>query len=399
LADWTRWSLIPLALAGCADGSDALAGIEQPIIYGSDDRLDVYEHPDAVLQGVARSSAVALVPRSRIQRSKEGDFFIFTQPLEEAFHVCADERFAAQPTAAECSGVLIDDDLVLTAGHCFPSDDVCSRYAIMFDYFLRDSARLEPLSWGDIYGCRRIVKRVVSPDPSAVPRIDYAIIQLDRSATGRKPVTVRKGPLLPGEPLSTIGCASGLPMKIDSGAHVLATRGDALDYFLLDSDTFQGSSGSGVFDVNGALVGVLVRGGEDYTDRSDATCKVPKVVSWPLDASPPRAVGEEATYVQRALDGLCSDARWPSQQLCNVAARCGDAICNEQETQLDCPADCACRDCSPAQQRAQPGKLAKSRDDDEGCALASSGASGLWWAVLALLARRKRSQRPAGSSR
>ncbi len=385
---WTRWSLIALALAGCAEGAEEpeLAGIDQQIIYGNDDRLDVYEHPDPLLRQIASSSAVALIPRSRLARSKDGDFYVFTQPLEDAFRVCTDERFAAQPTAAECSGVLIDDDLVLTAGHCFPSDDQCSRYAFMFDYFLRGDNLLEPLSWGDIYGCRRIVKRAISPDPNVVPRIDYAIVQLDRPALARTPVNIRATPLLAGEPLTAIGCASGLPLKIDSGAHVLSTRTDISDYFLLDSDTFQGSSGSGVFDVNGALAGVLVRGGEDYTDRSDAMCKVPKVVSWPMDASAPRSVGEEATYVERAIAGLCNDAHWPSQRLCNAAAVCGDGICNSSETQLSCAADCACKDCAPSEVRANPGKIVA--DDGDGCALARGETSGLWIALLLLLRRK-----------
>jgi V8-like Glu-specific endopeptidase len=392
---WLRgWLLALVVVAGCAPerADELLSGTEQEIIYGNDDRLDVYEHPDPILRGLAQASVLALIPRSRLARSSDGDFFIFTQPLEDAFHVCADERFAAQPTAAECSGVLIDDDLVLTAGHCFPTDDICSRYAFMFDYYLRDSASLEPLSWGDIYGCRKIVKRVVSPDPSVVPRIDYAIIQLDRPALGRTPVKLRSAALNAGEPLSTIGCASGLPAKIDSGAHVLATRSDVLDYFLLDSDTFQGSSGSGVFDVNGDLVGVLVRGGEDYTDRGDSMCKVPKVVSWPMDASAPRSVGEEATYIARATQGLCSEAAWPSTRLCGVAPRCGDGICNDRETQLNCAADCACAPgtCPKQEERQVSGRIVD-KNVDRGCALTADPRSGaLLLAGLALVLRRKR---------
>ncbi|HEY6882175.1 MAG TPA: serine protease [Polyangiales bacterium] len=401
LADWARWCWFTLVSTGCAfEGTPdplALDGTEQAIIYGNDDRRDVYEHPDPILRGLARSSVVALIPRSRLSRSADGEITIFTQPLEDAFHVCADERFAAQPTAAECSGVLIDDDLVLTAGHCFPSDTACARYAFLFDYFLRAAADPEPLSLGDIYACRRIVKRVVSSEASLVPRIDYAIVQLDRPAVGRTAVSPRTSALLPGEPLATIGCASGLPAKIDSGAHALATRDDVLDYFVLDSDTFQGSSGSGVFDVNGSLLGVLVRGGEDYVDRSNAMCKVPKVVSWPLDAGPPRSVGEEATYVARAIEGLCSELHWPSEHLCGVSARCGDGICNDHETQVNCPADCACKDCPPDQLRSNPGPIVRSALNDGGCTLAPRGASHVLFALFALFAlalRKGRGRQP-----
>jgi hypothetical protein len=387
---WLAWAV----LAGCApEQEDELALDRQEIVYGRDDRLDVYEHPDPILRGVAQNSVVSLVPRARIRRSPAGEFVIATQPLEQAFTVCEDERFATQPTAAECSGVLIDDDLVLTAGHCFTTDEACSRYAFMFDYFLNDATHIEPISWGDIYGCRRVIKRIVSPDPTQSPRIDYAVVQLDRPAVGRTPATPRLTPLNAGEPLATLGSASGLPTKIDSGAHVLATRSDVVDYFLLDSDTFQGSSGSGVFDVNGALVGVLVRGGEDYMYRGDESCRVPKVVSWPLDASAPRSVGEEATYLTRALQGLCSESQWPSQRLCGTAKRCGDGICSAGESLSSCAADCACTgDECPQQANLSAGDVVARPKSAEGCALGSrqDGSPLLLLALAAWLRRRRR---------
>jgi Trypsin-like peptidase domain len=379
--------LVALTLASCADRvrEPQLSGIGQQIIYGSDDRLDVYEHPNSVLRQIAASAVVGLVPRAGL--SKEGDLAIVDRSLEDSFNVCSDERFVSQPTAAECSGTLIDDDLVLTAGHCISNNEECWNNVFMFDYFLRAESTLEPLSWGDIYGCRRIVKRVVSPDASVVPRIDYAIVQLDRRAIGRTPVDLRTTPLAIGEPLATISCASGLPLKIDSGARVLATRNDVSDYFLLDSDTFQSSSGAGVFDANGALAGVLVRGGEDYIHRADAMCQVPNIVNLPPDAAIPRSLGEEATYVERALDGLCSEVRWPSHRLCDLAPSCGDGICNAQETQLNCETDCACKDCPSSQPRASAGALVVARDAD-GCALGSDRGS-VWLALLGLLRRRR----------
>ncbi len=424
-----RWSWLFAGMLGCAvpadDAGQAPVESSQAIIYGQDDRQEVYEHPDPVLRAIAQSSAVALIPRSRFGRNARGDFAIFTPRLSEAFQVCPDQRFAAEPTAADCSGVLIDDDLVLTAGHCLASDDACDRFAFVFDYFYKDDGGLAGLSWGDIYGCRRVVDRSVSSGDAGNARIDYAIVQLDRVPLGRTPVRVRASGLSLGEPLATIGCASGLPTKIDSGAHVLNVRAATLDFFLLDSDTFAGSSGSGVFDAMGQLVGVLVRGGQDYEVVPDAGCMVPKVISAdqvlstpdaggdvPADPAPSDARGgdataidapeedtapgddldagatgepatprqavrvpsggsEEATYVARAIEGLCARG-WPSARLCGAVPSCGDGFCTASETRMSCPADCGCSgsDCEASAKdlAALAGSpVPKSRQASEGC--------------------------------
>jgi Trypsin-like peptidase domain len=388
---WPAWWLL-LGLTACAtsnedepEAGDSISVATQAIIYGQDDRVEVYEAPDARLRALASSSFVALVPRSHFARTSSGDFAIFTRPLKDAFQVCEDARFAKQPTAADCSGVLIDDDLVLTAGHCFTSDDACERFAFMFDYFFSGPGDLEPMGWGDVYGCRRIVKRQVTIDAST-PRIDFAVVQLDRTAIGRTPVSFRTTPLADGEPLSVLGCVSGLPAKIDSGAHVVSSRAPNGDFFLLDSDTFQGSSGSGVFDANAQLVGVLVRGGEDYVERPDASCKVPKVITPAGDSGTLRVgLGEEATYVARVVEGLCASG-WPSQRLCGAQPRCGDGFCSAGENRVACAVDCDCADgpCSvPGQETAAsagaPALKSKSSGHDSGCSVVAPGRSAPWF--------------------
>ena len=401
-----RWEcfvvLLMVYASACAPIGDdeqvELGAATQHIIYGADDRRDVFDHPDLQLRALAQSSVVALIPRAQFSRDTDGDIRILTRRLSDAFDVCSDERFHDQPTAAVCSGVLLEDDLVLTAGHCFPTDG-CERYAFVFDYYYRSPAKLEPIGWGDIYGCRRIVDHVVSPEGSE-SRVDYALVQLDRPAAGRKPVTLRSTPLLPGEPLATIGCASGLPAKIDTGSRVINTRAPQRDFFLLDSDTFEGSSGSGVFDVSAQLVGVLVRGGKDYQPRMGADCMVPNVVQYASDAAVP-GLGEEATFVGRAIEGLCAKG-WPSMRLCGRPPVCGDGFCTVDESRAQCPNDCGCTrgDCETrATAPAAAGAVAlKSREPeaDEGCSLgagARAGSSSLLLALAALLTGRARSRR------
>jgi hypothetical protein len=201
-----------------------------------------------------------------------------------------------------------------------------------------------------------------------------------------------------------IGNPSGLPAKIDTGAQVLSARAPNQDFFLLNSDTFQGSSGSGVFDRKGQVVGVLVRGGDDYLDGPDGSCKVPNVVDnleqdggtvakVAADGGMLNSEGEEATYVGRAVEGICASG-WPSARLCNTPARCGDGFCSESESRLDCPADCACAvgacldgGSYPAASLGPPAHD-KSREHDSGCSTqpgAAPSGSGLLASLLVAL--------------
>jgi hypothetical protein len=341
------------ALTACTVQTDTRQRNPEPsaqsLIYGNDDRLEVYEHPSAALRKLAERSTLALIPRAHLQRDGSGSFHVVGPTLADLFGVCRDQRFTEQSAVAECTGVLIDDDLVLTAGHCLESEGDCASFAFVFDYFYRGehvsgadagAARVlapEPIGSSDVYSCRTIVARRHAYDETT--RLDFAVVQLDRAAAGRAPVSIRKAPLRKGEPLTTIGCTSGVPFKIDSGAHALSIGAPRYDSFLLDSDTFAGSSGSGVFDGADALIGVIGRGGADYEPRADAACNVPIVAS--VDAAPDAGLppGEEATYAARAIESLC-DAGWPSQRLCNIEPRCGDGFCSAGETPPRCAQDC-----------------------------------------------------------
>jgi hypothetical protein len=330
-------------LVGCASApeDDAVGQTRAAIVYGNDDRLEVYEHPDSALRERVRESVVALIAPRLLHRPPSGAISVATRTLEETYFLCAGERFGDQPAAADCSGTLIDDDLVLTAGHCFEDDDDCASFAYVFDYFYRAEGELEPLSSNDVYACRDIVVRQVSAG-SAAQQIDFAIVQLDRPVGApRVPVRIRQSIAELGEPVSALGFTSGVPAKIDTGGKVIDTRTATGDYFLLDSDTFSGSSGSGLFDRDGALLGLLVRGGEDYFEDLDRGCFVTRTVPAGADGTP----WEQATYAHRALQALC-DKRWPSPALCGIEPACGDGFCTLNEVSGSCPEDCGMGSCA-----------------------------------------------------
>ncbi len=348
-------------LAASSEQSEAELGKRSDaIIYGDDDRLDVYEHPEAVWRERVRASSVALIQPRFLQRPPSGRVSVSTETLGERYNLCPDERFATQPASADCSAILIDRDLVLTAGHCFEEQQGCETYAYVFDYFYAAEGQLESMSAADVYGCRDFVVRRVSPK-NAGKQIDFAIVQLDRPALApREPVTISPRALKNGDAVITLGYTSGVPAKIDTGSFVIDARSASMDYFKLNSDTFAGSSGSGLFDPQGGLVGVLVRGGEDYI-TSDAGCNVAKRIAADKDGSP----WEQATYATSAIEALC-DSGWPSDALCGVEPECGDGFCTIDEVGGMCPSDCAAATCArpPCSKGEQPLLVAGTAEDD-----------------------------------
>ncbi len=371
-------ALLLFTASGCA-AADAATGEalrevsshEQAIVYGEDDRQELYQVEDPVLREIGRSSVAALIKKEAVHRLASGEVRVSPTSLTEIYRLCPGQRFERQPAAATCSAVLIDKDLMITAGHCVESDEDCKTYSFVFDYAYKTEGQLENISGSDVYGCRRIVSRTFTET-----RADFAIVQLDRVPTARSPIPVRRSAMGIEEPLTTMGFTSGLPLKVDQGAVVQDARSTLYDFFALNSDTFEGSSGSAVLDQNYELAGVLVRGGKDYTETSSG-CAVVTVV--PPDAGIPEWRWEQATYAGPAVDALCAEG-YPSEHLCRIAPSCGDGVCSPDPVDEDCAVDCAefCREnaCTKGLGSAVPGAPVKSPSEDaEGCSVRGASAS------------------------
>lgn len=328
-----RLALALIAASAVACGADEQAFVGQlaePVVYGADDRVEVYNHPSAALRQITRESIVALIRTTQLERGPDGRYLIFSVALENAKNLCDDELFLDQPTAAHCSGVLIDDDLVLTAGHCMISDANCKSTSFVFNYFLNGPSELASIEDDDVYSCHRILLRAQSPTNSVTP--DFAIVQLDRPVTGgHRPAPLRPGTatLAEGEPVTMIGFGSGLPAKIDSGAAVEDPRAETLDYFIVNADAFGGHSGSAVFDSRDELAGILVAGrAPDYTTASNETCSR-------VNTFDDSEAGELIHYFSPIVAELC-DARLGGENLCGPAA-CGGEPCGVKAPDVEPP--------------------------------------------------------------
>ncbi|MFT4705877.1 MAG: hypothetical protein ACI81R_003592 [Bradymonadia bacterium] len=305
---------------------------EQSVVYGDDNRLDYYAHPDEGFRDLTRNTTVAMMDSGSLDRSDPNDIRIVGNTLAQAYGLCDDQLFRDNPTAAGCSGTLIDDNLVLTAGHCI-SDRNCSSKLWVFDYFYVEDGLLETIDTDDVYSCSRIVAQSNAGGRGGA---DYAIVELDRPVVGREPAVFNfeRWPVEDGEPALMIGFGSGIPAKLDDGGIVLdRNETQTQNSFRASVDAFGGNSGSGVFNDQFEVVGILVAGETDYEFSGGCT----RVVE--LSETGGSQGGEQVTYAILAVDELCADG-YPSGRLCDIEAFCGDGICSGGETSNDCPEDC-----------------------------------------------------------
>jgi hypothetical protein len=298
---------------GCAASSDAVDSERRAVVYGDDDRVEYFDVSSASERDLMSGSVVAFVPHSSIKLS-DGAIRFDAPSLGQAANLCPGEAFAEQPAAAFCSGVLIDWDLVLTAGHCVHLLAL-SDFRVVFGYYYDRPGHLAT-SLSDVATPIEIVADRLDPQDVS-PRLDYALLRLEHAvAPPHRPVPVYIDPprVASGDPVVSIGAGSGVPLKLDAGGEVQDVRSKTVDYFTATTDTSGGSSGGGAFDHQGALIGVLARGADDLTLTSNgcqATNRLPD--------SP--AAQEQFTFVHSAVDELCGHDPGASS-LCR--SDCGD---------------------------------------------------------------------------
>jgi hypothetical protein len=273
-------TLLPRALLA----EPAVATLAEPAVYGADTRQEARLHPDPLLRDRARLSTLALVPKASL--TPAGERMQFSAPsFAEENPLCEDAAFQDQPVLADCSGVLVAADLVLTAGHCVESQAECERTAFVLDFTLNEGGELVIPS-DKVFECEELLAQELTPLGKPV-LFDHALIRLKApGASGGRPVPVRGDPVGLTEPLALIGTSLGLPIKIDSAGKVVDPGGADHDYFAAQFDLFHRGSGSPVFDMSGNLVGVGVRGGVDF-DSEGACVRL-------------RSVSENSTYAEEA---------------------------------------------------------------------------------------------------
>jgi V8-like Glu-specific endopeptidase len=260
------------------------------VIYGEDNRKDVFESTDSALVELSKSTA-AMISTEKL-KSIKGDIVISAQTLESR-GICAKERFSKQISAANCSGFLVAPNILVTAGHCIKSESDCASYKWVFDFKVDHSDQGEvQVPKTSVYSCKKIISRSLDQ----MSKDDYAVIELNKKVLDRRPLAFRKsGKISKGTSLAVIGHPTGLPTKIADGAKV---RSLSTKFFVANLDTYGGNSGSAVFNTQTSEVeGILVRGENDYVPDSQLGCQVSNV------CANESCRGEDVTFITN-IDAL-----------------------------------------------------------------------------------------------
>jgi len=226
------------------------------VIYGDDDRLDLYQVQDPLMKSLA-GSTVALMKASTL--TTDGDTTqIEDRPIGPEYGLCRDEPFYDQNSAAFCSGFLVAPDTIVTAGHCVSSQQACENTKFVFGFEINSlGQKATMVSTSDVYSCKTLIHSVASSFGE-----DFAVIKLTRNVSNHQPLSLSPQTAEPGAGLTVIGHPSGLPVKVAGGAEVRSVRDE---YLIANLDTYGGNSGSAVFNTaTGAVEGILVRGAQDY---------------------------------------------------------------------------------------------------------------------------------------
>ena len=261
---------------------DALARIDTPtlvemltydskLIYGTDDRQDLFEVSDPTILNNAGAVA-AMVSAHNLLDNGNGTFSLKTVSYGKSADLCSSEPFFSQPVpvSPHCTAFLVTPNIMATAGHCIDQIDL-SKFRFIFGFRM-----LNEHNANLVYSDNDIFQGIsVIAYENLRNGLDFALVRLDRAVHSRPITSLRRvGKIKNNANVYVIGHPSGLPAKYAPGAHVRDNTNSA--FFVANLDTYGGNSGSPVFNQETHDVeGILVRGETDFV--FDDNCWVSNV--------------------------------------------------------------------------------------------------------------------------
>jgi V8-like Glu-specific endopeptidase len=251
---------------------DSYAGSIVPpkAIYGKDDRSFVTEKklgPDIT----SISKSIALIVSKDNVEEKFFSTLIRGDLINDqsGVNLCFDQRFSGHHSVMSCTGFLIAENKLVSAGHCFMNNYDCETKKIIFHVLEKNETdEGYKVAHQNVFNCKRILKQ----EMDASGERDFAIIELDRKVRGASPLKLSKSKLQLNTSMFMIGHPLGLPQVISSAARAIDISNNNI--FKATLDSFAGNSGSPVFNSSTLEVeGILVSGQDDFETTPNGCSK------------------------------------------------------------------------------------------------------------------------------
>jgi len=189
------------------------------------------------------------------------------------YKLCDGEAFANQIVVGCGTAFIIDKGIMITAAHVFQKP--LKNYAVVFGYRVINSLGTAETSIAaqDVYFPVEITER----------HADLDIVKFKTDREIKRPVLEweKSKEIKKGSEIYMLGYPMGLPEKLALNADV--SDNSNFQYFYTSLDSFQGNSGSPVFNYQThKIIGVLVSGMTDYDIHGDcyktALCRQPNCI-------------------------------------------------------------------------------------------------------------------------
>lgn len=216
-------------------------------VLGKDNRISYSQLEEFNPAKLASATATQIDLRYLKDSNIEG---YSAYPTGKIQNTCPGEKFAEVHTLRGCSGFLIEQDILITAGHCRDYSKGCDQEAWLFNHFESPNYPSAQLKNENIVRCISVL------DYRHDGEADFAVLKLERKIPNASVLKIDlNDESEANDPVAILGYPLGLPFVYTPGGRIIKKEKNLI---LTDSDAFKNNSGSALFNLRtGFVEGIL----------------------------------------------------------------------------------------------------------------------------------------------